>query len=242
MYSLCISITDFYCRLFIDNYQLYSFFKKTFYLHEGVKRPHLNVILKEAEETAERIGSNLDSPTFYYSKENLKKNKFKKIIFGAIAYIEYFAQAENIIFLHASSLIYNHKGYVFCGPSGIGKTTVINKAADDQVYSDDFTVIKKVKNGFFIYPSPFDKIRVNNFLYKKDGGLPVKKIFFLNQSTRIRAEKLKHEEALEKTLHNNILFQAILTYRQSKNPAGNMDHFKKIKKETTRIKLDRMFK
>jgi hypothetical protein len=60
------------------------------------------------------------------------------------------------IMLHASGVQYNNKGFIFCGFSGKGKSTIaeIFSNAGAEYINDDRLIIRKINEKFFIFNTP----------------------------------------------------------------------------------------
>lgn len=82
--------------------------------------------------------------------------------------------------LHASGIIHNGQGFVFCGRSGIGKTTLARlwKSAGSKLLNDDRVIIRREGNSFYLYSSPWhgEENVVENL------RTPLKGIFHLSQA------------------------------------------------------------
>lgn len=136
---------------------------------------------------------------------NINQINFK--IRGLISYI---LIRKKILLLHGSSIVKDGCGYIFCGRSGIGKSTILRHVNPQNVISDDVVVLAKRDKQFYIFTSPFDKEK-----YPKldDRIVPLKKIFFLNRADKIEFKIISPTDAFKKLIHNNYLY---LFYHPSK--------------------------
>ncbi len=57
--------------------------------------------------------------------------------------------------LHAASAAFGAGGYVFCGLSGAGKTTLVEGTPDDVYLSDDQSIVTPTQGGLAVWGSPF---------------------------------------------------------------------------------------
>jgi hypothetical protein len=145
------------------------------------------------------------------------------------------------LMLHASSVIYKEKAFLFLGVSGAGKSTVTqllkNKA---EIFTDDTVILKKEKNHYYCYQAP---IIEKNQCKKNKEGYPIKNFYFLKQSKKYKIEKINNKEKII-----NLLLKQLFTERKYLpkqmpiilNMVKNLDsfyflHFKKNKKELIRL-------
>lgn len=108
------------------------------------------------------------------------------------------------LLIHAASIVNGeNKGYIFCGPSGIGKTTVARLSLPRPVVSDDLTVIRRVENRFQIFPSPF-----HGEMDWIDGchmePCDVRMILELHQDTRTYLQPLSRVQATTAVMSNAV--------------------------------------
>ncbi len=70
--------------------------------------------------------------------------------------IMYAAMMNNGVMIHASAVNYNNDGYLFCGFSGRGKTTISRLFSDSgaQLINDDRIIIRKQNGDFVAYNTP----------------------------------------------------------------------------------------
>lgn len=81
--------------------------------------------------------------------------------------------------LHASSVAYKNKAVLFAGKEGNGKSTIVKLIPEYTVLNDDFAIIRKVKNVWSLFSSPF--YETNPFPKEKKVML-IDRIYFLKQS------------------------------------------------------------
>ena len=128
------------------------------------------------------------------------ENRLKYIDFETMVAIAKQLISNNILFIHASAVILNGKGYIFMGDSGMGKSTIISHVKDG-IYADDTVLIKKVGRRFFIYPSIFDKRFVHPKLSKP---FPVEHIFVLNKSDTNTVTEIPYRQKFTALISNDI--------------------------------------
>ncbi len=98
------------------------------------------------------------------------------------------------IMLHACGIRRDAKGYLFCGTSGAGKSTIAdlwNRGKNAAVLSDDRTVIRRINNRFWVYGTPWH----GESKFSSPKRAPLKKIFFIRHAKRNIARKLTPLEA-----------------------------------------------
>jgi hypothetical protein len=105
--------------------------------------------------------------------------------------------------LHGASMTKNGKGYVFVGPSGIGKTTVVTRWPGEQVLGDDYAVIGKVAADYHIYGTPYTGREGTPSL---PGRAPLSAIFVLNQSPVTSLFRLDRVQAFRTLMRQLIHF------------------------------------
>ncbi len=115
--------------------------------------------------------------------------------------VQLFVLQQGIILLHASSVEKGQKGYVFAGPSGIGKTTIIKNIEPTHIYSNDVTILKKLRDNYVLLCSPFDR-----FFSASKKQIKLEKIFFLRQAKKTSVKDLSHSKGYESLLKNSIFY------------------------------------
>jgi len=93
--------------------------------------------------------------------------------------------------IHSAGIDDNGKGYIFCGHSGAGKTTISKIWHQEKaiVINDDRLIIRKIKDDFFMYNSPM------NYKDSPKKAL-LEKIFILKQSDYNYAAEIVGSESI----------------------------------------------
>jgi len=113
------------------------------------------------------------------------------------------------IMLHASSVTSKGVGYIFAGRPNTGKSTIAGLSSDHTILSDDFSIIKKIKNEYRVFPSPFwGKIRPKG--KSNNDSYPIKGIYSLNHSDENFIRSFKSSSKKLFFLHQNVLLFASL--------------------------------
>jgi len=120
-------------------------------------------------------------------------------------------EREGGLLLHASAVWCDGKVWVFCGPSGAGKTTIaVELLRDGVTFSEDLTVIKfDEQNVLTAYSTPFHSTRD---LREYPNTAPVAGIAIIQQSTRTRLSEIQKAQA------------AMALFRQSQWYSRNATH------------------
>jgi len=91
-----------------------------------------------------------------------EKNNIESIV---RRFLSYFLIEFNGMFLHAASVVVNsNSGFIFCGESGCGKTTITNLSNRYTALNEDVSLIRKVNNHYNVYSTPFYGKRVDNYV------------------------------------------------------------------------------
>jgi len=139
----------------------------------------------------------ISSVNLYSSKEIGSPQSVNPLSYplGSLILLSKLARKRGI-FLHASGIKDGrNRGFVFCGPSGVGKSTVAKlwqKSGQGRVLNDDRLIVRKKENRFFAYGCPWhskDNRMVANEKFE------IKEIFFLMHSRDNYAKFLNRREA-----------------------------------------------
>jgi hypothetical protein len=111
----------------------------------------------------------------------------------------YFVLLQGGIMIHGAGLSRNGKGYVFFGPSGVGKSTVSNLSLDSKILNDDLTVILCSREGKWkIFSTPF----ANPGQTTVNLSVPLQGIYLLKQSDQVFLEELSPGIAISEIISN----------------------------------------
>jgi len=181
-YSLTIQIADTQVALAFDNDRLYQQVKAR-YKTVPMTAPHFTIRVHNTNTTL-----SFHSPCLSCSTKGDVPFDFINFVLKLV--IELNLLQQDILLLHGSSVVIDQKGYGFIGPSGVGKTTLVANLGHDpakQIYSEDCAVIKKIKNSFWLFSSPFDyKCR---YAWRPENR-PIAHLYLLKQAQQIRVAPL----------------------------------------------------
>lgn len=125
-----------------------------------------------------------------------------------------------VIFLHASAIVHQGRGFVFAGFSGSGKSTISDMLPEEKI-ADDQVVLVKDGQGFSIYSSVFDaKLKRPNY-----AGVPLGAVFHLNQAKDFFATPLTDMESVLSFLVNNDLFNAAFEFYLNQSARESRLHY-----------------
>ncbi|MCM8819608.1 MAG: hypothetical protein NC925_02315 [Candidatus Omnitrophica bacterium] len=104
--------------------------------------------------------------------------------------ISQFFQDLGGVIMHASSVVFNKKVFLFCGPSGVGKSTIIS-LVDAPILSDDIIFVKKVDDKYIAYSIPFDTFNLRKLVEFSEIGA----IYCLKQGSSLLLNRLSFQKA-----------------------------------------------
>lgn len=206
MYFIFITLANIKCKISLLDRSLFKYLKEEYCCDRKIEdiKPYLEVCILHRTDIIEFIIKKPYQFTIVLSKERLVYHGNINYILRSI--ISYCLLSKNIILLHASSCRYQGKGYVFTGRSGFGKTTIIKKVLLSNIYSNDTAIVKKYGNNFILYPSPFDRLHMDEQIKKP---IRVQKVLCIEQSPRNKVYKLSIERRIE-YLFGNIIHRYLL--------------------------------
>lgn len=213
-YFINVPIAGFTCQICFDNKKYFDYFHPEYRIFKNISKIDWHIYIKDIESADLRIK--------LYRKQKFailyfphKRLDIKYLLsFSAIA-ISNLIIRENILIIHASSLIINGSGYIFCGKRGAGKSTVIKLTNDYTPLSDDAAIIKKEKSKYYIYPSYLDSKRCN--ISGKHKTL-LEKIFIIQKKDKTLIKNITPDKIMQKLLKNNFLvFLGFLGTAEEKN-------------------------
>lgn len=116
---------------------------------------------------------------------------------------------NNGILLHASSAENNGYGYVFIGPSGYGKSTVVKMLGPGRGLSDETSIIKNIGKRYVVFTSPWWNKDSRPSIRNPQKGLPLKAIFFIERADKTGIKKMGYKETLAELIYRDNPFQQL---------------------------------
>ena len=111
----------------------------------------------------------------------------------------YFVLQYGGVLMHAAGIVRNGKGYVFCGPSGVGKSTVVKLSRNLPILNDDLIVIMPgKKDDWAVCATPF----ANPGQIIKNLIVPLQGIYLLEQSNEVLLEEISPGKSLAELIAN----------------------------------------
>lgn len=214
--GICISIVS-------ENSQVIELLKEWYHMYLSSRRPvgrieiQINGIRTEGHQGVSFFTK--DGHVFAVSQDfigcmDLKEDRGKIIIkdvrysladvFPRIFY-SMLALKHDGFLVHSAGIVKEDRAFVFCGPSGAGKTTVARLSKDrSQIVNDEITAVRKIDGDFKLFGTPFwGRIEVNS---KHRGGGELKAIFILKQDRNLHFKELTPKEALTAIMSNILLY------------------------------------
>lgn len=138
------------------------------------------------------VNSSTKITTFY----QISIIQFQIIIREALSNL---LSCNNGFILHGSSSGKDNKAYIFIGKNGAGKSTSVSLATPEyKALADDTVIIKKEKNGFYFYQTPF--IEKNDWIIKDNKKYEINNINLLIKSKEYKKELITNKNMLIKRL------------------------------------------
>lgn len=103
------------------------------------------------------------------------------------------------LLIHSSGVILNGEGIIFAGISGAGKTTLTKlwqKRSNATVLSDDRVIVRKEKEKYFVYGTPWP----GEGKAVSSQKVPLRKIFFLSKAHRNKLATIEKQEGLHQLI------------------------------------------
>lgn len=138
---------------------------------------------------ADEFGNNKNKPSF---KNNWSLESFMRIL-GQLIFISILHKYQGL-FIHSSGIVLNGEGIIFSGISGTGKTTLAKlwqKRNEVTVLSDDRVIVRRHKNGYFVYGSPWPG--EGNAVSHQ--AAPLRKILLLSKAQQNKLTPLEKKES-----------------------------------------------
>ncbi len=115
----------------------------------------------------------------------------------------WFAETGDLI-VHAAGIDDGGTGYAFVGPSGAGKSTVADALVTNhsvRVLGEDQVIVRHHEDRFLLYGTPWH----TNPARCSPGGVPLRKLFFLDRAGAHAVERCDRRVGIERLLQNSLI-------------------------------------
>lgn len=132
---------------------------------------------------AEKVGKSLDYPLKYID---------------IVIFSNWLANYGDLL-LHASGIVWEGEGYCFIGHSGVGKSTLVRDLREEHgltVMGEDQIALRKLDDRLMVFGTPWHET-AQMCAY---GGVPLKKIFFLNREAKRVLSRIEWSDAVLRLL------------------------------------------
>jgi hypothetical protein len=141
----------------------------------------------------------------YCGDDLISEKQGKPVVYNPFCYpldqilVMYVLSLNQGAIFHAAGVNINGNGLIFPGPSGAGKSTISRQFKGQkgmEIFSDDRMIIRKIKNTFFTYGTPWpgeEGIALNE-------NIPLSGIIFLRHGLTNQIKEVQQTEALKKFL------------------------------------------
>ena len=112
--------------------------------------------------------------------------------------------SRNVLFLHASQVLYENKGILFTAPSGTGKTTqakLWRQYRNAQIICNDRTLLRKMDQRWLTYGYPYD----GSEPVRSDQTYPLACIVLLQQGSENKILRLNPAKAISRLMRQAII-------------------------------------
>lgn len=203
-FYIYFTIDKFTIEVLTSTPKVVDFFKKQYGLAPTKKRKSVGFFLT--------CNINLHSPFRIHIHKNRgvlsfsKSEPFSYLSFFFNFIVQVLVIDMDVLLIHGSSVVKDSKGYIFSGPSGIGKTTTLRGISDEHIYSNDVAILKKEGREYMLLCSPFDR-----YYTAAKKPITLDTIYFLNQAKRLSSSSLSHSKKYEYILKNSIFYYYVST-------------------------------
>jgi|GEM_PF-4659118 hypothetical protein len=175
--------------------------------HDYVKRfePYMQEILSRDDRSCYLLNADyffasfMSEKTAYlcYNSSVLEPANLRTML---MFFIRQFLEQFDAIMLHSSSVVIDDRALLFCGPRGIGKSTIVSLLHGLPSISDDYTLIRQRDGGFMAYSTPFGREEVPR---SAKARAVVGAVYYLKQAERFQLRPLNPVEAIAHSVHSD---------------------------------------
>lgn len=117
----------------------------------------------------------------------------------------YFLPDFNGLLLHAATIENKNKGFVFCGKSECGKTTIAQSSTKYTVFTDEISIVRQVDGIYKVFSTPFWGLMKEG---KRDinSSTQIETILFPRKSKEVYLKKIHLFNSLPEIMKNILFF------------------------------------
>lgn len=150
-----------------------------------------------------RFNKTFEQGVIFCSDLMVERRKEKTVLYNPVNYpldqilLMHILSKIGGVVIHSAGWVYNHKGSIFAGKSGAGKSTIaklIDKKYKGNVLSDDRIVIRKIDEDFLMYGTPWP----GEAGYTMNLSAPLNGIFFVEPGQDNVINKLSPSESISR--------------------------------------------
>lgn len=225
IFNTQIPLADSSCNLIIDNFKLYNGINKYYYCNNSTsKSADWKIIISKFDKKATSqkitylkskffhsycIKEKSNIAHFFYRQDILFTSRFYFILKCLI--LDLFIRKE-ILFLHASGVKKGDEALIFTASAHRGKSTIA-RLSKLPILADDGIILKKIKNAYYAFTSPFEKKKGINYDFEKTR---VGKIYLLQRSKKNLISNTRKQKAFKK-IYTNLLVNKWAVRKIDKN-------------------------
>ncbi|MEW6607295.1 MAG: hypothetical protein AB1414_07550 [bacterium] len=117
----------------------------------------------------------------------------------------YFLPDFEGILLHAASITTDDKGFVFCGKSECGKTTIARLSKKYSVFTDEISIIRRIDNTYRVFSTPFWG-EMQGGIADVNSSTRVETILFPRKSKEVHLKRVSSIDALAEIMRSTLFF------------------------------------
>jgi len=117
----------------------------------------------------------------------------------------YFLPDFNGILLHAATIENKGKGFVFCGKSECGKTTIARLSKKYSVFTDEISIIRRIGKTYMVFSTPFWG-EMQGGIADVNSSAKVETILFPRKSKEVYLKKVTYHNCLAEIMRSTLFF------------------------------------
>ncbi|MBU0567040.1 PqqD family peptide modification chaperone [bacterium] len=117
----------------------------------------------------------------------------------------YFLPDYDGVLLHAASVNSYNKGFVFCGQSECGKSTIARLSRRYSVFTDEISIIRRIGNTYRVFSTPFWG-EMQGGIADVNSSAKVETIFFPRKNKKVYLKKITSFKSLPEIMRSTLFF------------------------------------